>query len=447
MKKYISISLITFLLCVSAAAQQRLTLAESIELALKNNTALYNSRLEADAAARIKTSAQTRYFPGISAGAIAFDVSRDLFSIRTPGGNLPVYDGNPANLLNATQYAWFPGGTTSMLGEGRIGYIDILQPVFAGGRIVNGVRLAALGQSVAVEKERITRNEVLLSTEEQYWRIVAREEKRKTLAGYLALLDRLLQQVEDACASGLLLRNDVLKVRLKHSEVLLNQSKLENGRKLALMAFCQHIGIAFDSTLTFTSPLPAVDNPQQDYRAPQTVLNLRPEYALLQKALRAEQLQTSLKRGEMLPSAAVGARAMVTRLDDREQRTLGLLFGTVSIPLSDWIGGSAELAERGLKEKIAANNLKNHSELLLLQMEKAWQDVNDACRQVRLYEAARSQAEENLRINEDSHRNGLTSVADLLEAQAMVQQTRDDLTDAQTDYCIKRKKYLQVTGR
>lgn len=70
----------------------------------------------------------------------------------------------------------------------------------------------------------------------------------------------------------------------------------------------------------------------------------------------------------------------------------------------------------------------------MLQTQKAWQDFTDAYKQVLLSEEAKSQAEENLKINQDSYDNGLTNVSDLLEAQAILQQSNDQLTDAIAGY-------------
>jgi outer membrane protein len=108
---------------------------------------------------------------------------------------------------------------------------------------------------------------------------------------------------------------------------------------------------------------------------------------------------------------------------------------------------SRTLSERSAKEKIAENNLRENTELLLLQMEKAWRDLNVAHTQVQLGEEAKLQAEENLALNQDSYRNGLTSVADLLEAQALAQQVNDQLTDARAAYRNQIVTYLQATGR
>jgi outer membrane protein TolC len=192
---------------------------------------------------------------------------------------------------------------------------------------------------------------------------------------------------------------------------------------------------------------PAIESPDRFYVDPLSVLQSRTEYRLLEKAVQAARLQTRLKRGEFLPEVGVGMRSMIVKLDEADRRNHNVFFGSISVPISDWIAGAAEIKEHRLKEEIARNDLKDRSELLLLQMQKAWQDFGDSYQQVQLAEESKMQAEENVKVNEDSYRNGLTSVSDLLEAQALLQQTCDQLTDSRVEYMIKKTRYLQVTGR
>jgi outer membrane protein TolC len=428
-------------------AQRVLTLEESKQLALQNNASSKNSKLEIENSRQISKSAFTNYFPNISAGGLVWNAQESLMEMEMKGGNLPVYDGNPVNLQHPTQFAYFPSSTIGLLKQGTIGYINALQPIFTGGRIIYGNKLASLGEDVSELKDKMTKDEILLKTEEQYWLIVSLEEKSRTINKYEELLNRLLLQVEDAYKSGLVLKNDVLKVKLKLSEIQLNKSKLENGRKLATMAFCQHIGILYDSSLVFKEELEIPDLPQSYFIDKNEALKNRTEYSLLEKSVEAEKLQTKMKRGEYLPQVGVGASAMYLKFDESKDRTLGMVYGTVSVPISGWWSGSYELQERNIKEEIAENNFKNNSELLLLQIEKAWQDLNDAYKQYLLSKESKAQAEENFKVNEDSYKNGISTVSDLLEAQALLQQTQDQLTEAKANYIVKKTTYLQVTGR
>jgi outer membrane protein TolC len=277
--------------------------------------------------------------------------------------------------------------------------------------------------------------------------VVSLNEKFKTIQRYEELLNDLLVQVEDSYKSGVAMKNDLLKVKVKRSEVLLNKSKLENGRKLAAMAFCQYIDIPFDSALVLKDSLVVNELPQTYFIDHSAALNNRSEYHLLQAYVQAEELQTNMKLGEYLPQAGIGVSGLYMKLDEGKDRTIGMVFGTVSIPISDWWSASHILQERSIKEQIAHNSMKDNSELLLLQMQKAWQDFSDAYKQVLLSEEAKVQAEENLNVNQDSYTNGMSNLTDLLEAQVMMLNANDQLTDAKGSYRSKQIIYLQVTGR
>ncbi|HOW85575.1 MAG TPA: TolC family protein [Candidatus Aminicenantes bacterium] len=430
-----------------ARAGERLTLEQSKALALRNNVAMKNGRLETEAAREAKRAAFTKYFPSVSATGLALEADDPLMEITSGGGDLPVYDGDPANLPNATQFAYFPSTTMGLLGSLKTGMVTAVQPVFAGGRIVNGNRLAALGVEASEDRARLDRNEVLHDTERQYWQIVSLAEKMRTLESYEALLRRLQAQVEDAWNAGLVMKNDLLKVRLKLSEVLLNKSKVENGRSLAVMAFCRHLGIAHDPALELSDPLVVEGSPEACRVDHKAALESRPEYKLLQASVRAETLKTRLTRGEYLPQLGVGVAGMYMKMDDAKGRTSGLVFGTLSVPLSGWWGGAHALGEQRAREEIARNTLSDGGELLLLQMEKAWKDLADADRELALCRDSEAQADENLKVNQDGYDNGLITVSDLLEAQALRQQARDLLTEAMAAYRVKLAGYLQVTGR
>jgi outer membrane protein len=448
MRNYIMIMTLGLLFCApSVLAQHALTLDECRHLALRNNAVTVTSALELEAARQQRKTAFTKYFPSIDAGGMYFSAQKDLFELRTAGGNLPVYDGNPAHIPSATQFAYMPSSTMSMLGTGTIGYVDVVQPVFAGGRIVNGNRLAALGVEVRELRRKLASNETASKTEEHYWNVITLREKSHTLDRYEQMLTALQGQVADAFRSGLVLKNDLLKVELKLNEIRLSRSKLESGRTLALMALCQYIGIPYDSTIALTDTLPAAEDPRKYFVDHDAALVTRAEYALLGKSVEAGDLQTRMTRGEYLPSLAVGVTGRYIELDRNEGRTLGAVFGTLSVPLSGWWGGAHDIEMHAVEEDIARVRFRNNAELMLLELEKAWLDLSDAYRQIRLSVDACAQAEEQVKVNQDSYDSGVSTLSDLLDAQAEEQRTRDQLTEARAKYQILLVTYLQMTGR
>ncbi|HQS04325.1 MAG TPA: TolC family protein, partial [Daejeonella sp.] len=387
MKKKIIIAVALFL-TTEGYGQTILSLQQSKELASKNNMAIKNSALEIDAAQEVKKNAYTNYFPKVSATAFGMRAMDPLIKFNMPGGNLPVYDGNPANLATATEFAYFPGLNLQLLDKATVGLINITQPIFVGGKITNGNKLAQIGVEVKEQQHQLSQQETLLKTEQQYWQIVVLQEKEKTIAQYEALLNDVNKQVNDAYKSGLVIKNDVLKVQIKQSELKTNKSKLQSGKQLAIMQFCQTIGIAYDSALVLQEDLQNIQLPNAYYADLETALPNRMEYRLLEQSVKAARLQTKMKRGDYLPQVAVGAAGYYFSglSPQNDATTNGLVYGTVSIPISDWWGGSHAIKEQKIKVQIAENNFNDTKGLLKLQMEKSWTDVNESYRQILMME-------------------------------------------------------------
>ncbi|MDP4205443.1 MAG: TolC family protein [Bacteroidota bacterium] len=427
-------------------AQPVYSLAQCKKMALENNAQIKNSNLEIKASEQIKKATYTKYFPTASATLMSFRTTDPLITAKIPAANLPVYDGNLANLASAKQFAYFPGMNISALDKSTLGGISIVQPLFAGGRIVSGNKLATIGIDISNRKAVLSKNEVLLRTEEQYWLVVSLHEKEKTLNAYSELLDTLYKQANDAYHAGLINRNEVLKVTLKQNEIRMNKLKLENGIKLATMALCQYIGTSYDPRMAFTDKISKCKSPDEVYQKAEQALTNRQEYAMLQKGIEAEKLQTRIKKGEYMPEVGVGVGEIYQNITDNNKFNT-MAFVSVKVPISGWWEATHSLKERQIREQIAQNNCQDNTELLTLQMQKGWNELEESYKQIQVAEDAIKQAEENLKINNDNYKAGMINISDMLESQALLQQTKDQLIDVQTTYAVKLVNYLQVTGR
>ncbi len=445
------ICLIAFVLCayVGGYAQTHLTLEQSRSKALENNAKVKNSALELGAAQEIKKEAYTNYFPKVSASAMGVQAIDPILKARMQGGNLPVYDGNPANLAGATQFAYMPDVNLGLFNQFGLGYVNVLQPVYAGGKIKTGNKLTELNVEVKEKLQKLSANEILLQTEQQYWQVIAVQEKQKTLDSYIGFLDVLYKQANNAYKNGVIIKNDVLKVSIKQSELKVNKTQLENGKKLALMQLCQTIGIDYDPDIILDDDLNDLSLPQTYFVSNTEMLPKRAEYQLLEKSVTASKLETKMKKGDYMPTFGVGVTGYYLDQFESNQKGAfnGMVYASLSVPISDWWGGKHKLNELKFKEQIAQNTLNDTKGLLNLQMEKAWTDLKEADEKIRLIEETLRQTEENLKVNQDSYKNGLIQLSDLLEARALKAETEDKLIEAKSQYKVAITNYLQVTGR
>jgi len=294
-------------------------------------------------------------------------------------------------------------------------------------------------------------DEILLTVEQYYWQIVALEEKTKTIAEAETLLNRVYDDVKDAMDAGLVNRNDLLKVELKQNELESGKLKLANGLRLAKTVLAQFIGLQPDN---FDIDKTLVENVSLFLAAPadhQSALSRRAEYLLLEKSIEAGELQVKMETGKHLPTVAVGAGWNYMKFDGGSSHEMkqdfGMVFATVSVPITDWWGGSHAVKKQKIQLQIAENDKRNAEEMLLIQMQLLLNDVEEAAGQVQLADKAIAAALENVRLNTDYYEAGTGLLTDLLDAQNSLQQARDQHTEAATVFCIKLVRYRQATGQ
>jgi len=124
-----------------------------------------------------------------------------------------------------------------------------------------------------------------------------------------------------------------------------------------------------------------------------------------------------------------------------------MVFATVSVPITDWWGGSKAVKRQKIQVAIAQNDKFNAEELLLIQMQQLRNDVEEAAQQVQLADKAIISALENVRLNTDYYEAGTGLLTELLDAQSALQQARDQRTEAVTVFCVKLAKYKKATGQ
>ncbi len=437
--------IVIFLLLFAAKSEaQTLSLDSCKRLSIKNNKKIIEAGYEVYTSGEVRKNAFTNYFPKVSASAMAMRAPDYLIKGNTPTIKLPVSDATGANLDAATQFAYLPPMSINAVDYMNMASVSAALPVYAGGQIRNGNKLATIGVEVSNKQKTMTITDVLVRTEQLYWTIISLNEKLKTLDSYRSLLDTLNRDVTNFNKAGLAQRNDLLKVQLKQNELQSNRLKLINGISLTKRALCQHIGIAFDSTLLL-SDLPFVPaSVPMPVTANEAVTN-RMEYQLLNKAAEAEELQLKMIRGGLMPQLAFGAMAAYVDIANSNS-TQKFAFASLSVPITDWWGGTHKIKQQQIKIEKARNKLSETYELLALQIEQADNELKENFDQVQLAEKSVEQARENLKVTDDNYRSGNIGISDLLEAQALFQSSNDNRTNNRCNYQIARAKYLQAIG-
>ena len=442
MKQILSIIVLCY--AVSASAQTY-TLEQLKDSALHNNISIRNARHSIDVAQQQRKEAFTKYFPNVSGTGLWFNANKGMAQTElnlseriTPELGMVLAQLLPAESLAALGSPI----SVSMMKNGTVAGVSAVQPVFAGGQIINGNKLAKVGEDVSRLQLQLSENEVEKQTEQYYWQLVSLQEKMKTIESVQTLLADIYKDVDVAIRAGLAMRNDLLQVQLRQNDVESQKLKVQNGISIIRLLLAQYCGLKSAEFKVENEAF--LDEPS--VKAGHATLEALPEYQLLNKQVEATKLQKKMEVGKNLPAVGVGAGYNYHNLLDKNH-SFAMVFATISVPISDWWSGSYAIKRKKIEQQKAEEQLADNSELLKIRMQKAWNDVEESRQQLQIAQRSIEQSEENLRLNRDYYRAGTSKMSDLLEAQLLYQQALDRCTDAYADYQNKLLEYRQATGQ
>ena len=425
------------LMCVSTLSNaQTYSLDSCLQLALKNDAVIKNARIDMQMADEDIKYAFTKYFPTVSAKGVGFAAARHLVKTEMPitslSGDNSIFgiSGSEIDVIY----------NLNIIRQGTLGAISAIQPLYAGGQIVNGNKLAALQQEVRRLQYEMTCDEILQNVEDYYWQMVSVHSNIQALDAADELLDSLEDVVNQFYDAGLATNSDVLTLELKRQETASLRIKVENGLELLRLVLAQLTGSSMDSfNVELPDNLETPDSPDKWFIEPSDAALARNELTLADKAVSAEELQAKVERGKILPTVGVGAVAYSANIDlqggfnrNHSNNLLGL--ATVDIPLTDWWGGSHNVKKAKLSQMKAQNVKDDAYSQLQMDIRSSWNSLTEAWAQIDIARKNLASATENLRVIKEQFYVGVETTATMLEAVTTYTQAQSTLASAQATY-------------
>ena len=414
--------LLACLYWISANSQETLDLNDCISLALKNNAKIKNNLVETEQSKDAQKEAFTNLFPKVSAFGSSYISNKGILETEL-----------------------IPGMNLSLLKKGIVGGITAIQPIYAGGQIYNSNRLASAYVDVRDLMLEQTRDDIRLVTERYYWQYILLTKKMETLDMIEHMIASTCKDVEVLVKSGITTTNNLLEVELRKNEIASNKLQLKNATKHLKMFLAQHIGFPVDSFIVKGIEYDELVSPIHfKVVHKNSLLNTVP-YQLNHKNLEIAKLQTKIERGKYMPSVAVGAGYMYHNLLEKDH-PFGIVYATVSLPISQWWGGKHAINQKRREEVIAQINMDNTNELLLIQMQQNYDDLEVAYDQVKISQRSIDSAYENVRLNTEYFKAGTINLTSLLDSQVLLQQAHNLYVEKYTEYLIKKSIYKTITS-
>ncbi len=483
----LSTTLFLIFFAVQMSAQRVLTLDDCRNLALQNNKEQKITEEEVKIAAYKKKAAFTKYLPDISLkGAYLRNqqkmslVGEDIYlpiGTQMPDGSFgfrqdqinnqwTMINGQPAPLdanglpfnpktdpekIQWKDYTTIPKDELTFDTRNvYIGAINLMQPVFMGGKIIAYNKLAKLNKELALSQQETSRQEIILNIDETYWKIISLVNKRKAVEGLIALLSKMENDVEALVEAGLATKADKLSVLVKKNEAEMAFIKVDNGIYLSKMLLAQYCGISHDEVFTLSDEQSEtiLTDITGDAAIPvnQAISN-RSEIKSLEYAQKLYRQKEKIVRADLLPNVALTANYLATNpnVENGFQNKFGTMWNVgvvVNIPLLHW-GENIYLLNAAKSETaIAEYKLADAQEKIELQINQSIFKQAEAIRKLRFSLQNMEKAEENLRFATIGFQEGVIPASNLLEAQTAWLSASSDKIEAEIEVKVS-DIYLQ----
>ncbi len=329
--------------------------------------------------------------------------------------------------------------------------VNVTQPLYTGGRLLAGRKLAGIGKESAELQLNQTRQQVLADADQAYWTLVSVQRKVRMLEAYERQMNALYDQVKLAVEAEMGTENELLRIRAKRSEIQYQLQKARNGSDLCRLALCNVLGAELDTQIEPTDTLIQVRMPQQL----DDDISLRPELSLLHKQIAAQQQQLKMTRAGILPTVGLSVgysyygnmKAVAAVGTENLHDGYFVAMASVSIPLFHWGENLKKIRRARYDIRNAELDLQKNSRLLSIEARQAVQNLTDGYTMVETAELGRKEAIENLRVMQERYDVSMCTLTDLLDAQTQWQQAESNFIEAQTQYKIYETEYKRTTGR
>lgn len=438
-KMIFTLSLILTAAMTCHAQTISLSLEQCKSMAEDNNSGIKNSYLDVLAAKAQKKEVNRELLPRVSFNAFGV-MSANPFAQY-------IIDKEYIDILREWE-----------AGISQMGYnagFSLIQPLYVGGQISTGKKLAQLGVEAAHLQHKIKIRSSKEEIERFYWEIVALEEKKNTLVHLDSLLTVLEKDVRSGIQAGVLTSTEMMMVQMKKNELKSGKLELEGGLNLLKMNLFNNIGQDYclvkdvaDSTKPYIGDIYLSDRledilpPEEYYMNEDEMAAGVDEANLLEMLVESKKLEKRIAKGQVLPSVAVGVTGGYSRFQNSSGSTNAAMVAVVRVPITQWAKSSQKLKRMDYEIQKAQNDKEFLESQLLLQIRQLWYNLNIAWGKVQIAKDNLNLAEKTVKSQIDEFNAGLIPLKDLMMTQTSLYEASEGYVNSRIEYSKALTAYL-----
>ncbi|MEO6168765.1 MAG: TolC family protein [Chitinophagales bacterium] len=403
----------------SSSDTLRMTVQQSIDYAIQNQTTVKNAMLDAEISHR-----KSQEYTGIALPQVSgkFDFADYL---KLPTSLIPAeFFGGEPGTYQAIQFGTQYNGTAS---------VSASQLLFDGRYFLGLKATKALAElsSRNVERSRIETTEGVMKA---YLTALITEERFRQLEVNVASLKKTLDDTKAIYQSGFVEKVDVDRITVGYNNLVAERGKFEKFSSVSIYLLKFQMGLDVNQPLVLTDSLREVDFKQILQTAAAPDVNNRIEYQMLQTSRSLAEMNVKQYKMGYLPSLyAVGGysfQAQVNEFDllpSSQWYNTAFIGFTFNLPIFDGLQKTRQIQQGKLGLLKSENNIAEFQNGMKLEIATAKSNLENAITALDVQRSNQELAEEIVTISRRKFELGVGSSLEVTDAET-------SFKDAQANY-------------
>lgn len=403
-----------------------LTLQESIEIALERNGEIRALEQKARAAGYGLMESVGNFLPSVSLSS--------TYS-RAEGGRKFEFPIATRADLTTGEILYEASIETGFIEEkSHDTKVEVVQPIFQGGALWGQLGMARAQRRAVKHERQDKRSEIALRVQETYYGILEAEKMVQAMEEAVDLSREHVRIARALYDAGLVERAETLRADVLLNSTLQDRLRAENALKMLHRSFNNLLARDLDEAVVVQEPgeFQAPDLSLEDCLRRATGHN--PGLMSFQEQVRAVGKSIHLSRSGFMPKVNLifdyGWHEDAYRFDTDSD--FWMVMGVASWDIFTSGRHLAEYQQSKASHRQMQYELEAYRDALVLQVNGAYLEMEEARQGLELAGEALASAEENYRVTTASYREGMSSQVDEIDAQVTLTEAR--VNNARTRY-------------
>jgi outer membrane protein len=419
-----------------------LTLAEAIDLALKQASAFKAAQINEQIAAEDIKQAKAGFYPKISAQPNFIYTSPSLGStptVEVSDGNITVRNLRPQSFLGANAITEYQA------------IINAAGEIDTSGKLKATLERSKFLLESARSGSEIARLELVQTVADTYFNLALATTKRRGAEMNLAAAEEFESNTKLQLDAGEVAPVDLVRARLQTAQRRDELAQAQTDEIVAADALRFLVGFDFNAPVAAEDLLVQLPQLGEIARFTETAVASRPEFAQFEADKRASEQEIKIAQAERRPQlnySLSGGFISDSLRPNRIGNSTGVQANVgVTIPIFDWGASRSRETQARLKIQQTENNRRLAQRQFVQQFYAARAQAITAEVRIRQLGDTIKDAEANVSASLARYRAGEATIVEVTDAQNLLIAQRQALYQAIFDYQTARARLLRAIGQ